>query len=133
MLTCVIIRRVAIVDYRGQTLLDTYVQPTMQVSDYRTSTTGIEAAHLEPSTCIQVPYSWRSSLTSFNLFRTANARRFTDVQNQVANLIKTKILVGHALWTDLSGKYIGDKILYSSSILHSVDFHSVVISSLHYI
>ena len=43
-------RRVAVVDYRGQTLLCTYVQPsaTMPVWDYRTSTTGIEAEHLAP-------------------------------------------------------------------------------------
>ena len=40
-------RRVAVADYRGQTLLFTYVQPTMTpVTDYRTSTTGIQPEHL---------------------------------------------------------------------------------------
>lgn len=38
--------RVSIVDFKGNVLLDTFVSPTMQVSDYRTATTGIEAAHL---------------------------------------------------------------------------------------
>ena len=39
-------RRVSLVDFRGTAVLDTYVRPTMQVSDYRTSITGIEARHL---------------------------------------------------------------------------------------
>ncbi|OBZ78685.1 RNA exonuclease 4 [Grifola frondosa] len=52
----------------------------MPVSDYRTSTTGIEAAHLHHDT----------------------AMKFDDVQKQVADLIRSKILVGHALWQDLS-------------------------------
>lgn len=38
--------RVAVVDFKGSVILDTFVSPTMQVSDYRTSTTGIEACHL---------------------------------------------------------------------------------------
>jgi hypothetical protein len=38
--------RVSIVDFRGNVMLDTFVSPTMQVSDYRTTTTGIEDSHL---------------------------------------------------------------------------------------
>lgn len=38
--------RVAICDYRGDRVLDCFVVPTMAVTDYRTSTTGITAAHL---------------------------------------------------------------------------------------
>lgn len=45
-LTCLISSRVSIVNFRGNVILDTFVAPTMQVSDYRTSTTGIEACHL---------------------------------------------------------------------------------------
>ncbi|KZT05850.1 ribonuclease H-like protein [Laetiporus sulphureus 93-53] len=73
--------RVAIVDYRGQTVYYTYVQPTMTVSDYRTGTTGIEPSNLEPAN---------------------GALPFNEVQQQVANLIRTKILIGHSLWQDLS-------------------------------
>lgn len=40
------VARVAICDYRGDRVLDCYVVPTMAVTDYRTSTTGITAAHL---------------------------------------------------------------------------------------
>ncbi|KAI0080320.1 hypothetical protein K474DRAFT_1637998 [Panus rudis PR-1116 ss-1] len=72
--------RVAVVDYRGQTLYCTYVRPTMTVTDYRTSTTGISSSHLSGS----------------------NVPAFETVQQNVANLIKGKIIVGHSLWQDLS-------------------------------
>lgn len=42
-------RRVSIVDYRGQVILDNFVQPTMPVSDYRSAVTGIEPHHLASS------------------------------------------------------------------------------------
>jgi hypothetical protein len=38
--------RVAICNYRGAAVLECYVVPTMAVTDYRTSTTGITPAHL---------------------------------------------------------------------------------------
>lgn len=44
--------RVAVVDYRGQTVLSTYVQPSMPVWDYRTATTGIEPEHLAPGSSL---------------------------------------------------------------------------------
>lgn len=45
-LTGLVSSRVSVVDFRGNVILDTFVAPTMQVSDYRTTTTGIEACHL---------------------------------------------------------------------------------------
>lgn len=45
-LTGFISSRVSIVEIKGNVMLDTFVSPTMQVSDYRTTTTGIEASHL---------------------------------------------------------------------------------------
>ncbi|KAG2159775.1 uncharacterized protein EDB93DRAFT_1073818 [Suillus bovinus] len=78
--TTAMLARVSIVDYKGQVKLDTYVSPTMQVSDYRTATTGIESSHLlSPDT-----------------------PTFAQVQQHVADLIKGKVLVGHSLWNDLS-------------------------------
>ncbi|KAH9846842.1 ribonuclease H-like domain-containing protein [Lenzites betulinus] len=74
------IARVALVDYRGQTVFSTYVLPTNQVTDYRTHTTGIQPADLQPG----------------------NAMPWKDVQDRVALLIRDKILVGHSLWQDLS-------------------------------
>ncbi|KAG2023570.1 MipD protein, variant 2 [Coprinopsis cinerea AmutBmut pab1-1] len=71
---------VSIVDYRGAVVYDHYVVPTLPVTDYRTGATGITESLLQPP----------------------QARSFQIVQQQVANLIKGKILVGHSLWNDLS-------------------------------
>ncbi|KAF5375292.1 hypothetical protein D9758_000359 [Tetrapyrgos nigripes] len=79
--TTSMLARIAIVDYRGQTVLDTYVAPTMKVTEYRTAQTGIEPGHLHGT----------------------NAVPFNAVQQMVANTIKGQILVGHSLWNDLSG------------------------------
>ncbi|KIK70902.1 hypothetical protein GYMLUDRAFT_89902 [Collybiopsis luxurians FD-317 M1] len=70
--------RIAIVDFRGNAILDTYVAPTMKITDYRTATTGIEPAHLK------------------------NAQPFAAVQQHVASIIKGHTLVGHCIWNDLS-------------------------------
>ncbi|KZT75107.1 hypothetical protein DAEQUDRAFT_748210 [Daedalea quercina L-15889] len=75
------IARVAIVNYQAQTVYDTYVQPTIEVSDYRTGTTGIEPGHLDPS---------------------HGAETFSEVQDEVKRIIKGKVIVGHSLWLDLS-------------------------------
>ncbi|KAE9408176.1 hypothetical protein BT96DRAFT_962844 [Gymnopus androsaceus JB14] len=78
--TTSMLARIAIVDFRGNTVLDTYVAPTMKVTEYRTATTGIEPAHLSGR----------------------NAASFNQVQQHVANLIKGQIIVGHSIWNDLS-------------------------------
>ena len=36
-----------IVDYYGVTLIDSFVRPTLPVSNHRTNVTGIEPQHLE--------------------------------------------------------------------------------------
>lgn len=41
--------KVAITDFRGQEIYHVFVQPTIAVTDYRTASTGIEAAHLQSS------------------------------------------------------------------------------------
>jgi len=33
----------------------------------------------------------------------ADAQKFPDVQQSVADIIKDKVLIGHSLWNDLSG------------------------------
>lgn len=74
----------------------------MTVTDYRTSTTGITPAHL----CS------RKSTVAFTLRpqthhpRKAAAVKFNEVQRNIADLIKDKVIVGHCLWNDLSGTYL---------------------------
>ncbi|EEB96719.1 hypothetical protein MPER_04098 [Moniliophthora perniciosa FA553] len=80
--TTSMLARIAIGDYRGHVLLDTYVAPTMKVTDYRTQTTGIQPAHL----CGR------------------QAAPFITVQQHVDNIIKGHIIVRHSIWNDLSGR-----------------------------
>lgn len=77
-----LLARVSIVNYRGEQLYDSYVlpPPDMKVADYRTFVSGIQPHHLHPS----------------------SARAFTEVQAEVAALLKGRILVGHALRNDLN-------------------------------
>lgn len=68
------ISRVAITDYQGNVVLDTFVRPTQPVTDYRYQETGLQPAYL------------------------ASAPYFHTVQQQVMSLIQEKILIGYALW-----------------------------------
>ncbi|KAM6500892.1 Ribonuclease H-like domain containing protein [Amanita muscaria] len=69
--------RVSIVNYHGVVQLDEFVQQREKVVDYRTQYSGIRAHDLN------------------------KARPFEKVQKKVAELLKDKILIGHALHNDL--------------------------------
>jgi len=73
-----ILARVSIVDSDGAVLLDTFVRPTEFVTDFRTHITGITAA----------------------TFKGANVKEEADVRQQVAEMIRDRIVVGHALHND---------------------------------
>lgn len=68
--------RVSLVNWHGKVLLDKYVRPVERITDFRTAVSGIEPHHLE------------------------NASSLSQVQEQVWELIKGKILVGHGLLND---------------------------------
>nr|XP_016933343.1 RNA exonuclease 4 [Drosophila suzukii] len=70
--------RVSIVNRVGQVLLDKHVKPRMEVTDYRTSVSGIRPQDI------------------------ANGEEFDAVQNEVVKLLHGRILVGHALGNDLT-------------------------------
>ncbi|KAJ1310344.1 hypothetical protein OPQ81_007083 [Rhizoctonia solani] len=74
--------RVSIVDYWGNVMLNTFVQPTEPVVDYRTTQTKITAWDLSDSNPQALP--------------------FDIVQVKVTDLIHECIIVGHSLWQDLS-------------------------------
>ncbi|KAJ2707269.1 3'-5' exonuclease [Coemansia sp. IMI 203386] len=69
--------RVSIVNYYGHVILDTFVQPTEEVTDYRTWVSGIRKQDME------------------------GGRPFKEVQQLVSDLTKDRILVGHAIKNDL--------------------------------
>jgi RNA exonuclease 4 len=70
--------RVSLVDWDGRTLLDTYVQVPIKVTDYRTAVSGVKPKHIKNTTAMDV----------------------ATCRTTVSNIIKDKIVVGHALHND---------------------------------
>lgn len=76
------IARVSIVNKYGDCVYDKYVKPREKIVDYRTAVSGIRPEHLQDG-------------ESFNI-----------VQKEVADILKGRILVGHALKHDLNVLYL---------------------------
>lgn len=70
--------RVSIVNYYGHVLLDLFVKPQEKVTDYRTTVSGITPAHLHSPQAVP----------------------FEEAQKRVCEVLKRKVLVGHALHND---------------------------------
>jgi RNA exonuclease 4 len=75
-----ILARVSLVNQLNQCIYDKFVQPTEHVIDYRTHVSGVRADDLKKSN---------------------GAEKFEVVQREVAEMIKDRILVGHAIHNDL--------------------------------
>ena len=75
--------RVSIVNYHGQQIYDSFVQPKETVTDYRTFVSGITPQLLQ------------------------SARTFEAVQVDVAKLLDGRIVVGHAIKHDLEALLLG--------------------------
>ncbi|CAO3683323.1 unnamed protein product [Umbelopsis vinacea] len=69
--------RVSLVNYNGAVLMDEYVKPQERVTDFRTAVSGITPKHL------------------------VDAISFKEAQKRAADIIKDRILVGHAVYNDL--------------------------------
>ncbi|KFW83703.1 RNA exonuclease 4, partial [Manacus vitellinus] len=72
-----IVARVSIVNQFGKCIYDKYVKPTEKVTDYRTAVSGIRPQNINAG------------------------EDFKTVQKEVADILKGRILVGHALKNDL--------------------------------
>ncbi|XP_020650564.3 RNA exonuclease 4 [Pogona vitticeps] len=72
-----VVARVSIVNLFGKCVYDKFVKPTEKVSDYRTRVSGIRPENLR------------------------KGEDFKVVQKEVADILKGRILVGHALHNDL--------------------------------
>ncbi|XP_006217572.3 RNA exonuclease 4 isoform X1 [Vicugna pacos] len=75
--------RVSLVNQYGKCVYDKFVKPTQLVTDYRTAVSGIRPEDL------------------------AQGEEFEVVQKEVADLLKGRILVGHALHNDLKALFLG--------------------------
>ncbi|WFD44310.1 3'-5' exonuclease [Malassezia psittaci] len=69
--------RVTLVNWHGYVVYDQFVKPQEKVTDYRTWVSGVRAGDLK------------------------KAPSFASVQKEVADLIKDRVLVGHAIQNDL--------------------------------
>ncbi|KAL2148587.1 hypothetical protein VTH82DRAFT_2141 [Thermothelomyces myriococcoides] len=88
--------RVSVVDFHGKQVYDSYVKPRQRVVDWRTHVSGVAPKHM------------------------AKARTFEEVQTQIAELLKGRIVVGHDVKHDLRvleldhpGKMIRDTAKFS--------------------
>ncbi|AQZ11496.1 REX4 (YOL080C) [Zygosaccharomyces parabailii] len=70
--------RVSVVNYNGYVVMDEYVKPQEKVVDWRTWVSGIEPKHMK------------------------NAISYKEAQQRVADILKDRILVGHAVSHDLA-------------------------------
>lgn len=69
--------RVSLVNYDGDQIYDSYVQPREKVTDWRTHVSGISPSHM------------------------VGARTFETVQADVAKIVEGRIIVGHSVRHDL--------------------------------
>ncbi|KAF5346281.1 hypothetical protein D9758_011499 [Tetrapyrgos nigripes] len=69
--------RVSLVNFHGVVILDEFVKQRERVVDYRTQWSGVRESDM------------------------VKAKPFDEIQKQVANLIKDRILIGHAIYNDL--------------------------------
>lgn len=74
--------RVSVVNQYGEPIYDKFVKPKEEVVDYRTYVSGVRPQDLK------------------------NAEEFEQVQKDVADILKGKILVGHAVKNDLKVLYL---------------------------
>ncbi|EMR08735.1 hypothetical protein PNEG_02910 [Pneumocystis murina B123] len=72
-----VLARISIVNYHGNIILDTFVKPKERVVDYKTWISGVTHSDLE------------------------KAPSFEEVQRKVSDLLKNRILIGHAIKNDL--------------------------------
>lgn len=78
-----VLARVSIVNFHGTQVYDSFVRPKEFVTDWRTHVSGVSPKNM------------------------ATARDFDDVQNEVAEIMKDRIIVGHAIKNDLAALMLG--------------------------
>ncbi|PBP28076.1 exonuclease [Diplocarpon rosae] len=78
-----VLARVSIVNFHGAQVYDSFVRPKEFVTDWRTRVSGVSPKNM------------------------ATAREFEQVQQEVAAILKGRILIGHAIKNDLAAMMLG--------------------------
>lgn len=78
-----VLARVSLVNFHGTQVYDSFVKPKEFVTDWRTHVSGVSKKNM------------------------ATARPFDEVQEQIAELLKDRILIGHAIKHDLDALMLG--------------------------
>lgn len=78
-----VLARVSVVNFNGDQVYDSYVRPKEMVTDWRTHVSGIAPKHM------------------------VEARTLEHVQKEIADIMKDRILVGHAVSNDLDALLLG--------------------------
>ena len=89
--------RVSLVNYYGAIILDEFVRQRERVVDYRTHVSGIRETDMIKGKSVT-----EINFFNFNFVTYENtAKPFSEIQTKVAELLKDRILVGHAVHNDL--------------------------------
>jgi RNA exonuclease 4 len=87
--------RVSVVNYFGAVLLDEFVRQKERVTDWRTQWSGIRAKDM-----INGGSSFPLFYTDSRSYPSPPAKSFEEVQGAVSELIKDRVLIGHAIQND---------------------------------
>ncbi|EIW80671.1 MipD protein [Coniophora puteana RWD-64-598 SS2] len=94
--------RVSLVNYHGYVLLDEFVRQKERVADYRTQWSGIREKDM------------------------LLAKPFNEIQAQVAEIVKDKVLIGHAIHNDLKALLLSHPGPMTRDTQHLAAKHNVV-------
>jgi RNA exonuclease 4 len=92
--------RVSIVNYFGAVLLDEFVRQKERVTDWRTQWSGIRARDMINGDSCCLCFLHRLIVSHL-----LPAKTFEEVQGTVAELMKDRILIGHAIQNDLKVRF----------------------------
>lgn len=116
-----ILARVSLVNQFGKCIYDKFVKPTERVTDYRTAVSGIRPADVKDgqfAVCAGLQlllFDWLAKCADFFFFWITvcitAGEDVRTVQKEVADILKGRIVVGHAIHNDL-------KVLSNYKTLH---------------
>ncbi|THU90509.1 ribonuclease H-like protein [Dendrothele bispora CBS 962.96] len=94
--------RVSLVNFHGAVIMDEFVKQRERVVDYRTQWSGVRESDM------------------------IKAKPFDEIQKQVAELIKDRILVGHAIYNDLKALLLSHPRPLTRDTQHLAGKHKIV-------